>query len=58
MRPWRAGDDLAGVSIGAADRANGSPKPGDMIARDPNNHGDLWLVSGDYFARFYEPTES
>lgn len=37
------------VSISQVDTKNGSPKIGDMIARDPRNHEDLWLVSKDYF---------
>lgn len=37
------------VSISQADRDNGSPKCGDMIARNPKNHGVLWLVAFDYF---------
>lgn len=59
MRPYVVGEDLAGVSISDADRANGSPKEGDFIARNSNNHGDLWLVSAEYFAdKFHpEPTE-
>ena len=49
------------VSISQADRENGSPKAGDMIARNPENHEDQWLVAGDYFkANFKElrPTET
>ena len=37
------------VSISQADRDSGSPKVGDMIARNPKNHNDLWLVAKDYF---------
>ena len=43
------------VSISDADLANGSPKIGDMIARNPENHDDQWLVAKDYFeANFAE----
>jgi hypothetical protein len=42
------------VSISPEDRKNGSPKEGDMIARNPNNHNDLWLVSKEYFEENYE----
>lgn len=38
-----------GVSISQADLDNGSPKPGDMIARNPLNHNDQWLVAKQYF---------
>ena len=43
MRPYQDGDDLNGVSISDVDRNAGSPKPGDMIARNPKNHTDKWL---------------
>lgn len=43
-----------GISISVADLANGAPKPGDMIARNPENHGDQWLVAADYFAANFE----
>lgn len=38
-----------GVSISDPDIANGSPLIGDMIARNPDNHADQWLVSASYF---------
>jgi hypothetical protein len=37
------------VSISDADLQNGSPKIGDMIARNPKNHNDQWLVAKQYF---------
>ena len=37
------------VSISSLDKANGSPKIGDMIARNPKNHNDQWLVAEQYF---------
>ena len=55
MRPYEPGEDLEGVSIGDEDRANGSPKLGDMIARDLSNEKDLWLVNADYFAKKFYP---
>lgn len=42
------------VSISAADRDVGSPKIGDMIARNPDNHNDQWLIAQDYFEKYYE----
>jgi hypothetical protein len=32
----------------------GSPKAGDMIARNPGNHEDQWLVAAQYFADNFE----
>jgi hypothetical protein len=49
MGPYVIGEDLSHVSISNEDKANGSPKEGDMIARNPKNHKDLWLVAKAYF---------
>jgi len=50
LRPYVVGEELnEQVSISAADRAAGSPKEGDMIARNPKNHADQWLVAKRYF---------
>ena len=27
---------------------------GDMIARNPDNHNDLWLIAGEYFKNNFE----
>jgi len=54
MRPYQVGDDLNGVSISNVDRNAGSPKQGDMIARNPKNHSDKWLVAAKYFADNFE----
>ena len=37
------------ISISEADRENGSPKAGDMVARNPKDHTDMWLVAKAYF---------
>ena len=42
------------VSISDADKQNGSPKIGDMIARNPKNHSDQWLVAEQYFKDNFE----
>jgi hypothetical protein len=55
LRPYRSGESLEGVSISAADKEAGSPKLGDMIARNPKNHADQWLVAAKYFADNFEP---
>ena len=38
------------VSISDVDFNNGSPLQNDMIARNPLNHDDQWLVAAKYFA--------
>ncbi len=37
------------ISISDADIKAGSPALGDMIARNPQNHDDQWLVAKKYF---------
>jgi hypothetical protein len=50
MRQYVEGEVLSDrVSISKSDLESGSPKPGDMIARNPKNHDDQWLVADDYF---------
>ena len=58
LREWQPGDDMGEVSISAPDKKNGSPKLGDMIARNPKNHADKWLVAAAYFADNFEPAEN
>lgn len=55
LRPYVPGEVLIGVSISEPDKAAGSPKDGDMIARNPKNHEDQWLVAEQYFADNFEP---
>ena len=55
MAAWGPGFAMDGVSISDADRAAGSPKLGDKIARNPHNHGDRWLVAREYFEANFEP---
>lgn len=57
MREWFPGDDMDGVSISIPDVEAGSPKEGDMIARNPKNHADKWLVAKAYFEDNFEPLE-
>lgn len=42
------------ISLSMEDKENGSPKIGDMIARNPNNHNDQWLVAAKYFEDNFE----
>lgn len=55
LRPYEEGDLMAGISIADVDRAAGSPKVGDMIARNPVNFDDQWLIAAKYFADNFEP---
>jgi hypothetical protein len=55
LRPYEPGEDMSRVSISAPDKQAGSPKAGDMIARNPKNHAGKWLVTAQYFADNFEP---
>lgn len=57
LAAWLPGTDMTGVSVSQPDRDAGSPKAGDMIARNPANHADRWLVAQAYFAANFEPFE-
>lgn len=54
MKPVLIADGVE-VSISPEDRKNGSPKIGDMIARNPNNHKHQWLMPKQYFEDNFEP---
>ncbi|MBK6283626.1 MAG: hypothetical protein IPF54_14125 [Draconibacterium sp.] len=58
LRPYQEGEQLSErVSVSQADKEAGSPKIGDMIARNPKNHEDQWLISKQYFEDNFEPAE-
>jgi hypothetical protein len=50
MRPYEPGEDITNIEISPLDAAQGSPKEGDMIARNPNDDSKGWLISRAYFA--------
>lgn len=54
MKPWTPGMNVFGVSISKADLDAGSPKEGDMIARNPDDPQDRWLVAAEYFNKHFE----
>jgi len=58
LRPYVPGEDLKGVSISEADLKAGSPKPGDMVARNPKNYDDTWLVAKEYFEDNFDLAEA
>jgi hypothetical protein len=57
LRPYEPGEVLDGVAINVVDQNNGSPKAGDMIARNPINHSEKWLVSKKAFEDNFEDLE-
>lgn len=55
LRTFTEGEILpTNVSISEVDKKAGSPKAGDMIARNPANHDDQWLVAKKYFEDNFE----
>jgi hypothetical protein len=54
LRPYLEGEDISRISIATVDKEAGSPKPGDMVARNPKNHADQWLVAAQYFKDNFE----
>lgn len=56
MRSYEPGENTIDISIGNDDRDNGSPQLGDMVARDPSNHADKWLVNAAYFTEKFDTT--
>ena len=55
VTPYTPEFDMSLVSVSEADKLTGSPKEGDMIARNPNNPDDLRLIEANTFAETYEP---
>lgn len=54
MQSWNPDIHMQGVSISEADLKAGSPKLGDMIAENPSDPNDRWLVARSYFLENYE----
>ena len=55
MVPWDQHTNLQGVSVSEADFDNGSPRFGDMIAMNPDDPFDKWLVAkADFDANYIE----
>ena len=55
VRPYVPGENMLGVSVSEADKLAGSPKRGDMIAQNPKNYKDQWLVAAQYFVDNFDP---
>ncbi len=54
MAEWHEDFNMDRVSVSAEDVKNGSPQIGDMIARNPLNHEDKWLVGKEYFNEIFK----
>ena len=53
MMPYEPGMSMGGVSVSEEDKSNGSPREGDMIAFNPLNPRDMWLVSEKFLNENY-----
>ena len=51
-RPYIVGEDLTGISVSEGDMP---PQEGGMIARNPNDHTDMWYINPTYFAENFDP---
>jgi Syntaxin-5 N-terminal, Sly1p-binding domain len=55
MRPYVEGESLVGVTVTQANRDNGNPTKGDMIARDPLTPEFQSIVTQAQLEHDYEP---
>ena len=53
IMPWSADVSMDAVSMGPEDRASGHPREGDMVARNPANPSDMWLLTKEFFEANY-----
>jgi hypothetical protein len=61
LRPVTDEEILNGLEISISipvDVVGNKPKQGDMVARNPVNHNDQWLVTKEYFHVNFEPEAS
>ncbi len=58
MFPWFPLLKMDDISVSEADKANGSPKLGDMIAINLADPTDQWLVAEKFFKENYEEVET
>ena len=56
MRPYIPGEQLpVDCSVSPDEAREGHPKQGDMVARDPSNHANTWIVKKSYFEEKFDP---
>jgi hypothetical protein len=55
MRPYVLGEDMSNISVSDVDDPE---KDMGMIARNPENHEDMWYVSREYFKQNLELEEN
>jgi len=45
------------ISMSMEDKEKGHPYIGDMVARNPENHNDQWLVTKEHFKKNFKPID-
>ena len=54
MRPYVVGEDMTSIYVDAALAEHGHPKEGDMIARNPRDRDEMWLMTKENFSANFE----
>ena len=56
LRPFVAGEDTSGISVGAGDRAEvDAGGQGGYVGINPKDPSDMWYVNAKFFADNYDP---
>lgn len=53
-RPYVKDEDVSAIKVSTQDSREGHPKEGDFVARHPDNHEDLWLVTAERHYRHHQ----
>lgn len=54
LRPYVKDEDMTAITVSDQDARDGSPKEGDFVARNPDNHENLWLVTAERHYRHHQ----
>jgi len=54
IRPYVPGEDMTGITVQPTDADAGSPKDGDVIARDSIDYTKMWVITAEVFRNNYE----
>ena len=55
LRPYEEGEDMTNITLNEREKAEGHPKAGDMVARDPVDHSKMWLITKAYYDVNFRP---
>lgn len=54
MRPYVEGEDMTNVYVDPVLVEHGHPEEGDMIARNPRDRDEMWLMTRENFSTNFE----